>query len=231
MTQVAANTLETQGVTTEDLGTVRTPDLNHQFDKDGVVSIRQFLNKDEVTELSMHAAPHFARASTAGKFAGILKNLDKHDSWFAEYFGEGAIKGFVEDLVGRELTVASVGCFVRWPNRPDDGVHPHRDQPHSQVFTGATIWIAIDSTTLENGAVNYLMGSHRYEVNLKDPQRVLLDEENTFSAFLAPGDAAVHNANTVHWSGPNLTSAPRRGITCFYFDKARVSQKPNTYDK
>jgi ectoine hydroxylase-related dioxygenase (phytanoyl-CoA dioxygenase family) len=35
---------------------------------------------------------------------------------------------------------------------------------------------------------------------------------DVFRGLLAPGDALIHHCQTIHWSAPNKTDAPRCGL-------------------
>ncbi|MGI9428616.1 MAG: phytanoyl-CoA dioxygenase family protein, partial [Bythopirellula sp.] len=89
------------------------------------------------------------------------------------------------------------------------------------------VWIAIDSVTVDNGAVYFVRGSHR-EGTLPTRQSgvtgnsIGLAEEPTvpkseqFCATLDPGDATIHHCNVIHHSGPNKTDQARLGVLLVY---------------
>lgn len=185
-----------------------------EFRKDGVVTLKQWLSSDELFELSCHAAPHFERAPRKGKYPGILKNLDKHDSWFHSHIHEGPHVELMSKLLDADIVPASAGCFVKRPNESESRIDPHRDLgPWKSAKQGATIWFAIDPANPNNGSVNYLRGSHLEE------QLSPMDTSRIYQADLQPGDAVVHNARTIHWSKGNSSPHLRRGITYFYWVK------------
>lgn len=86
-----------------------------------------------------------------------------------------------------------------------------------------TCWIALDDTTSENGVIQYIPGSHRWnllpETGLAggmDSIRELLDPEQCRS-MKAPaqrpmrkGECSFHHPLTVHGSGKNMSGVPRR---------------------
>jgi hypothetical protein len=106
---------------------------------------------------------------------------------------------------------------------------PHQDQPYWPIAETDTItaWIPLDGSTLENGAMGYLPGSHRLgvrkfvnifsghpeDVLASDPLR---DIEPVFVEVPA-GGVAFHHGLTFHLARPNLTAQVRRVHTAIYF--------------
>lgn len=85
-----------------------------------------------------------------------------------------------------------------------------------------TCWIGLDDSTTENGCLNYVPGSHRWPDLPKpvltgemDGIRSVLPEEvrDQFAPVpveMEKGQGAFHHARTMHGSGANETSRPRR---------------------
>jgi len=88
------------------------------------------------------------------------------------------------------------------------------------------VWIALDAATEENGAVEYLLGSH-HELRPHKPSGVKgnsmgLAEEpvaGQFPLFLGTveaGDALIHHCQTIHRSEPNRSAHPRLSLVVVY---------------
>ncbi|MFI5184560.1 MAG: phytanoyl-CoA dioxygenase family protein [Vicinamibacteria bacterium] len=94
-----------------------------------------------------------------------------------------------------------------------------RTKPMSHL----TCWIALDDSTLENGCVHYVPGSHRWPLlprpalsgNMDAIQSVLSGEQR--EAFrpapseVRAGFASFHHPLTLHGSYENRSAVPRRG--------------------
>lgn len=97
------------------------------------------------------------------------------------------------------------------------------------------VHIALDDQTPENGALNYIPGSHRWtrnggkplpvtDFNFKDMESIktILTEEER-AAFqpvcgrLKRGEASFHHALSVHGSYGNKSDRPRRATVLNYF--------------
>jgi phytanoyl-CoA hydroxylase len=89
-----------------------------------------------------------------------------------------------------------------------------------------TVWVALDATSVENGCMWYVPGSHltaRIESIALGPNLGALFDLypewrslETVPAELPPGGAVWHNGLTAHAAGANMTSAARDAMTCAY---------------
>src|SRR5438128_10257343 len=84
-------------------------------------------------------------------------------------------------------------------------------------------WIGLDNSTLENGCVHYVPGSHRLSLlpitglanDMQGIKEVLTDEQkNHFKPVpieLKKGECSFHHPLMVHGSYENKSNRPRRG--------------------
>jgi ectoine hydroxylase-related dioxygenase (phytanoyl-CoA dioxygenase family) len=106
---------------------------------------------------------------------------------------------------------------------------PHQDQPYWPIVETNTItaWIPFDGSTLDNGAMGYLPGSHRLGVRefvnifFGEPEDPLAREElaaiKPVWVEVPPGAVAYHHGLTFHLARPNATGTVRRVHTVIYF--------------
>jgi len=91
----------------------------------------------------------------------------------------------------------------------------------------ASVMIAVDPNTRENGCLQVLKGSHRLgriehgrfgDQSGADPERVQAATQRLELAFceLAPGDALFFHSNTLHRSDQNRSAHPRWSLLCCY---------------
>ena len=137
--------------------------------------------------------------------------------------------------------------FVKEPHTTDRTPW-HHDTPYYQI-RGSQLcgtWIGLDKTTLENGGLEWIKGSHRwgraFEPDLFDgkvntdisPGREQIPDIDNYREDYElvhfdtePGDLLVDHSMVLHGGGPNLTDTPRRVITHhFYGDDARFKSMP-----
>ncbi|MBK9371600.1 MAG: phytanoyl-CoA dioxygenase family protein [Deltaproteobacteria bacterium] len=107
---------------------------------------------------------------------------------------------------------------------------------------GLTMWIALDETSLQNGALHFMPGTHRetgFDVPdlgelshigalFDDPRYARFASRPTASASLKPGSASFHSGMTLHAAGANMTPHDRRAWLCCYMPDGQVfNGKPN----
>ena len=196
-------------------------EVKRRYDQDGFVILRGYLDADEVAELRARAEPVarklLAERAPSGSFSNIAKELQKHSPWFAKRLQAGRHVPLVKALIGDELVPATAAWFDR-PSGCEEEVAPHidgigRDRNPS---LGATIWFALDAADTDNGCLHYGPGTHLVEHPTGIPIPGF-DTRNATAATVAAGDAVLHNALTVHWSGANLSQRPRRAVSFFYW--------------
>ena len=212
--------------------------VKRQFERDGFVLLPAFASSAEVALLLRHGlAAREARLQelrgqgkqkTPPGFQLAVKGLDRLSPWLARQTFSGPHLPLLEQLLGDKLRPATTALVDRPPGSME-GIRPHIDgagRPwHDRC--GITLWIALDSMDEENGCLHYVRGSHRrrhaqgldipgYDETSPDAVRV----------EVAPGDAIIHHALTVHWSGGNPSPRPRRAITFFCFGASANHSPP-----
>ncbi len=91
----------------------------------------------------------------------------------------------------------------------------------------ASVFIALDPATRENGCLQLLKGSHRMgriehgrfgSQTGADPERVAAAKERMELVYceMEPGDAVFFHGNTLHSSDANLSDKQRWGLICCY---------------
>ena len=204
--------------------------LKRDWDRDGCLILRNYLNTDEVAELDLHtreylsASPKTEQMKTAKPFQGVIKNLNATDSWFQDLLDNGKQTQLIRELVEDDLYPATAAYFDRIVGE-ENGIAPHFDAVgHRRV--GATIWFALDKADKQNGCLYYDRGSHNqnysHEIGIKNFDK---SSVSVIPIELEPGDAAIHDSRTVHWSEPNQSNRSRRAVSLFYWAKNSIGEK------
>ena len=239
------------------------------YNEDGVVPLRGLIDPGQLKSLAAaieddirEPGPFYhGYKSDEGMFHGNMRLWETHpvfrdiclDSGLPSiaqaFFGSKKINLLYDQLFVKE---AAMGQRTRW----------HNDQPYWPVrgWQVLSMWIALDKTTAENGRLEFIRGSHRwdrwfqpetfgktesisqYERNPEfedipdiEAER---DKHDIISWDLDPGDVYLFHAMTVHGAGGNtLHNRRRRGYTVRYigddvvYDLRPGLSQPLVYDK
>lgn len=114
-----------------------------------------------------------------------------------------------EPSVGREVPWHQDGAF--WPLEPMEVV---------------SLWLAVGPSTIDNGCLEVVPGSHRSELQelvpsgpdeaLSRKTPMAAEPVDAIALELEPGDVSVHHPAILHGSKPNQSTSWRRGLTIRY---------------
>lgn len=103
----------------------------------------------------------------------------------------------------------------------------HNDRQYWQACTSEkmlTAWIPFEDITLEMGPITYLRGSHKWEqiqgldffsTDFKSLEEKIHNNQREIVKdvmVLKRGQVCFHHCKTIHGSGPNLSTRPRRSL-------------------
>lgn len=233
-----------------------TPDQIESYRNNGYLVIEGFLEAAElahwraVTDEAVHQ-----RLESKGWTSLNNQGADT-DAYYKQVFvqcvklaetHQGMRELIMNERLGRLVgTLAGVDGIRVWHDqaliKPPYG-NPtawHLDCPYWSFHSrdAVSIWIALDDATLQNGCMAYIPGTHktaRYDnVGIGSSFGGLFEvypEWKKQDAVLAPipaGSCALHNGLTAHGAGVNMTSRPRRAMTCAYMpDGSRFNGQKN----
>jgi len=181
-----------------------------------------------------------------------------HSSMFDPVIKAWGLRGPLVDLARQVLPEATLLNFyfdqIFAREEGASKVTPfHQDFPYMSL-TGAQIirfWVPLDSVDLDNGAVQYLKGSHRgpvYRARSFDETNAVASAYDTAAEFeplpdfaaeydrhdwligsCEPGDVLLHHPRTVHGSRANVATRRRRGLATMYTgDDVRYAPRPSS---
>lgn len=215
------------------------PEIVDTYERDGVVRVPGLFQPEEVTRLraeltryieeDLSSKPPDARTMEPdGKTVRNLWRIEQHHPEFCKLLERPDIVALVGKLVHGEPLLVGVETFNK-PARVGSGVPYHQDNAYfcQTPPDMLTVWIAMDPVTLENGPVYYIKGSHLEgmlptrpsgvkgnSIGLAEAPAVPVDEQ--FCGLLNPGDALIHQCQTIHHSAPNRSEHPRLGLLLVY---------------
>jgi len=145
-----------------------------------------------------------------------------------------------EQLQGPGLLLDYDQLLAKRPQRDDAVFAWHQDQaywPETPDSRTATCWLAVDDSTLENGCMRFVPGSH---VGPLRPHRPLLDDRGRSHTLAAEvderrdtirpvpirrGDITVHDERVLHGSGGNRSPGWRRAYIVAFRAAATVAEE------
>ena len=149
--------------------------------------------------------------------------------WMNELVRHPAILDAVESLVGPDILVYHVTC---WLKDPGDGafVTWHQDGAYFNLEPAehVTAWVALSDASIESGCMRFLLGSHQqgaleHEKGvtksnlLSNGQQVPgIDGEEAVPVPVPAGHFSLHHTHVLHASAPNLGNDRRIGIGISY---------------
>jgi chlorinating enzyme len=151
-------------------------------------------------------------------------------AWVAALVSHPRILDAVEALLGPDLLVLRSVFFVKPPRDPGY-VAWHQDSAYWDLSDdrSVTAWIALTASTIENGCVHVVSGSHRGPLLdhrlARDPHNRLLrgqvatgdiPTDRITAIELQPGQFSLHDVRLLHSSPPNPSAALRAGLAVRY---------------
>jgi ectoine hydroxylase-related dioxygenase (phytanoyl-CoA dioxygenase family) len=217
-------------------------DLKRHFDEEGFLVFRSFLSREEVTavkcELERYErdiAPGLPPTEIVWEKDTLqdgtrrvrnLWRLEKHDAYFAEFCANPEVLRMAAVMANGEVELAGAETFAK-PARVGSVVPYHQDNAYFNLAPPDcfTLWIALDPSTLENGCVYYVPGSHTGQRLPHVASGVLGNSMKADAvpeglrevpAVLEPGDAVIHHCMTIHRSEPNRSDRARLALVIVY---------------
>lgn len=148
-----------------------------------------------------------------------------HPAWQGNVY-ERRVHDIAEQLCGPDMAIDYDQLLAKPPNKPGAIFAWHQDLAYWPVTPDprtATAWLALDDSTVENGCMRFVPGSHK-EPALRPHHPLHGDREKSHTlvaevderrdrvvcAEIRRGDCTVHDERVIHGSGGNTSSRWRR---------------------
>lgn len=208
------------------------------FNQDGYLVIRELLDVEE-TELTLKAARQdeamrinaMEVIDTKGRATNLSLWNHPGDDIYGAICRSRRVVDSMEQLLGDEVYHYHSKLSAKEP-KVGGAWEWHQDYGYwyqnGCLFPDlASVFIALDPATQENGCLQLLKGSHRMgrvdhgrfgSQSGADPERVdaAMQRLEKVYCVMAPGDAVFFHGNTLHCSDANLSDKPRWGLICCY---------------
>jgi non-haem Fe2+, alpha-ketoglutarate-dependent halogenase len=151
-------------------------------------------------------------------------------TWLNDLVRHPGILDPVEDLIGPNILCWGTSFFIKEARNPSF-VSWHQDSTYWGLEPPdiVTAWVAISESTLENGAMRVIPGSHIGEQKahrdtfapdnlLSRGQEIAVDVDGSTAVdlVLQPGEMSLHHVRLIHGSEPNPSERRRIGFAIRY---------------
>jgi phytanoyl-CoA hydroxylase len=144
----------------------------------------------------------------------------------------------IEDLIGPNIQLFHDQALYK-PAFHGGPVHWHQDNAYWQCTPSNLVsaWLTLDDVDEENGAMQFLPGTHLRPVEHERSQTSssLLDSGSEVDPSkkvvvdLPAGGIAIHHCQTLHHTAPNTTSRQRRAFAIHFMLPGTRSLRTNEY--
>ena len=224
------------------MDSTRQRELKREFDEQGYVVIRQFLNAGELEELRSEIGRYINETLPNVPVSDVifevkddpstikqLVRMCAYDAYFEKLISSDRFRSLAELLLGSMV----VGKNMQWFNKPAEvsrATPPHQDGYYFMLLPNEaiTMWLALDEVGEDNGCVRYVKGSHLRGLRAHErtttpgfsqaiPDYSAADAEREVAIEAVPGDLLVHHSLTIHRADANHSRRKRRALGIIYY--------------
>lgn len=211
-----------------------TPAQVRSYWKQGYVNQIPVLTPDEVRQF--RARFDEVEAMQDAQAGGIWRDRNYQpwdrtphplEDWFIELATHPRVLDAVESILGPNLLVRNADVFTK-EVISEETVSWHRDTAERGPLTDqlCTAWIGLTDSTAQNGAMEFLSGSHREELahplttkeslSLSPKAVQELDQQRIRVNAQSAGHLSIHHFRTIHQSRDNWTDERRIAFVVRY---------------
>lgn len=201
-------------------------EIRQRYDEDGYYIFRNVIDADLIAQADRHVDWLLAKHPELQPFQ-LGHTLARSDPFWHRLITDSRLLDIAEIFLGPDLAVFATHYICKEP-RTGRPVLWHQDGAFWPIepMRVITQWLAITSSTPDNGCLKVVPGSHKS--NLLDmidatedavlPKEIPVDvdERDAVEFVLEPGDLSVHHPAIFHGSDPNTSATWRRGLTIRY---------------
>lgn len=197
-----------------------SPTLQTQLDQNGFVLI-DFIGSETVNTLT----EFYTKGLDLGDESGFKIGLDMKDKALVKET-TNFLKSILEPTAQsafHDSKIFTASYVVKYPGK-EAIVPPHQDWTFTDEskFASYTVWIPLVDTTIENGALCVIPGSHKFFDHPRSspsPQSKSAIADHMFTLFpyakaipMKAGQALIFNNKTIHASPPNVSENTRLAV-------------------
>jgi chlorinating enzyme len=210
------------------------------YREQGYLKFGRIFTQRELDALRSHVDEMIAALPT-GKRPEELDVPHFSDPWLFRYLTDRRVLDVIECFIGPDIVLWS-SHFIAKPKGDGRAVPWHTDGAYwgtrLDPMEVITLWLAVDASTVANGCMRVIPGSHTQVKAAMDAYEGVEKSRNVFGFRLKPefmdegravdleleeGECHFHDAWTVHGSNPNTSDTRRCGYTMRYMPAYAVN--------
>ena len=207
------------------MGKLLTASQVAQYERDGIVFPVPVLTPEETAGFR-RSFDELADRLGGRPVAQALGHSQAFFRWAYDLGTHPKVLDAVEDLLGPDILLWTVSIFPKYPRDPGY-ISWHQDGTYWGLDSVrvTTAWIALTDSTVDNGCMRVVPGSHRRPIlphrdtyaadnRLSRGQEieVEVDERDAVDVVLRAGQMSLHHVNIIHGSNPNPSDGSRIGF-------------------
>lgn len=184
-------------------------------------------------------AGDYGRAFEDYSIVNVMLPRRYHPAWQGNVYEQRAAS-IAAQLHGPGMALDYDQLLAKRPFKQDAVFGWHQDQAYWPLFEDsrtATCWLAVDDSTLENGCMRFVPGSHRQSLRPHRPLHADRGESHTLVAEvddardvvrpvpIRRGDVTVHDERVLHGSGGNHSAGWRRAYVVAFRAAATIAEE------
>ncbi|MCE9591423.1 MAG: phytanoyl-CoA dioxygenase family protein [Planctomycetes bacterium] len=220
-----------------------TPEQIDFFWQNGYLSCEKFLTDDEIVMYRAEYDRVFDEANQSGRLRNLsepkadaaatatqappkrmlqIVQMCERSLLFHKFIYEPRLLDIVQDLIGPNLMLFHDQALYK-PAHHGGPVPWHQDNSYWRCSPANLVscWIALDDAVRDNGAMQFIPGSHLTPVwhGPSDSDALIranVDDSRAVCVELPAGACTFHHCQTLHFTQPNTTDRDRRAFVIHY---------------
>jgi ectoine hydroxylase-related dioxygenase (phytanoyl-CoA dioxygenase family) len=202
-------------------------ELTRRYEEDGYLVFPSVLDADLLHAAGEHVE-WLQRKNPDLRPEALHHHLMWDDPFWLRLVSDSRLLDLAELIVGPDIALFA-SHYICKPGGDGLPVLWHQDGSYwpLEPMEVVTAWLAVDDSTVENGCMRVIPGSHRGPMlahRKHDTEAVLhtaispseIDESRTVDVEIPAGGVSLHHPMLIHGSNPNLSPMRRCGLTIRY---------------
>lgn len=195
-----------------------------EYEVNGFTIFRNVIDQDLLGEASQHFM-WLREKFQEFRPEHLHHPLMRDDAFWVRLVTDPRLLDIAEFFLGPDIACFTAHYICK-PPLSGQAVLWHQDGAYWKLspMEAATLWLAVDESTTENGCLRMIPGSHKLPLQKivlrSDLPNMLnssigaeyVDSTEVVDIELQPGDVSVHHPNIIHGSEPNRSAKRRCGL-------------------